>query len=471
MSDSGEHEDVGGVDSFDEDLDPTEDLFFPLLEHTNAPAAAEQGQTKSYHVKQDSPELYAHRNSDYSIKVQRLLWIDGQEKAQEWINDPDTKKPIKREVVRDSTLVVLKIQMCSERADQRFKWMKATLSLEDGRRGGENHPEVEAWAPWRELERGNEVVGHHEVAKQVEAGAKLGYQGSDISVGRGRQESISWEKTHFDVGHSSAGSKDGKQNSVTWYTEENDLQNQGIKPEVWVSALFSRSSPAPYLVKFDIYVHAGKLDEFHHKTKRFFGIGPGRTKAFFVTPGKQQIIKGEGVDMMDGIDVGDFGKLRDKALNTSLHVTWGLTAHNKNSHTLAADIGAMETPKAAYFAKGPGKEAKEGAEKPPEQVKAAEEEGKEWIKKAIPSGFHESSPSMSCRRPSAQTWPALTTAGITEYTRLVAVEGRVADTEARIAAQDKFILQLQRELMSKDVQLAKMEQAIQQLATLRSGPA
>ncbi|KAK0654007.1 peptidase S8/S53, subtilisin/kexin/sedolisin [Cercophora samala] len=326
MGDQHQDDYLGEFYNLNEDLEPTEDLEFPLFEHKNAPAAAAQGEVKSlksYHVKDDSTELYADHQSDYSISVQRLLWIDGVEKAQVWETDEKTKQQVKKQILRDSTLVVLKIQMHAIDPDQKFQWMSATLALEDGNRRGKNHPQVQAWAPWRRLDRSNETTGHHEATNRVEAGAKVGYQGPEISIGGSREGKISWEQAYFDEAHSTEVSTDGKPNGITWFAKTNRLLGQGVTPEVWVSALFSRTSSAPYLVNFHIYAHAGKRSELSHNTKRFFGLGPGRTKTFSITPGKQQIVTREGVYIMEGIDIGDFGKLRDKELSTSLNVTWG----------------------------------------------------------------------------------------------------------------------------------------------------
>lgn len=320
--------------------------------------------------------------------------------------------------------------------DQKFQWMTATLALEDGKGGGENHPQIQAWAPWRTMDRRNETVGHREVAKRMEAGANGGYYGAEMSLGASREGTISWEQTYFDEAHSTEVSKDGKPNGVRWFVKQNKLQDQGVTPEVWVSALFSRSSPAPYLVNFHIYAHAGKLSEFAYNTKRFFGLEPGRTKTFSITPGKKQIITREGQYIIKAIDVADFGKLRDNELTSSLNVAWGLPY--------------QQTP-------APLSDAETKAEKPPNPAQSS----KDWA--AEPTGRDET-PSEKV----AQTWAVPAAADTAEYTRLVSLEGRVANTEARIAAQDQFILQLQRELMTKDAQLAKMERAIHQLETLRS---
>jgi uncharacterized coiled-coil protein SlyX len=52
--------------------------------------------------------------------------------------------------------------------------------------------------------------------------------------------------------------------------------------------------------------------------------------------------------------------------------------------------------------------------------------------------------------------------------RLVTLEGRVAQTEARIAAQDFTLLQPQQVLRAKDAQLAKIEEAIAALTKSQS---
>ncbi len=75
--------------------------------------------------------------------------------------------------------------------------------------------------------------------------------GPEVRLGR-RGVGFSWDQTDFDEGHSSDvfSKTTGRRNGVTWFLKQNKLQNQGVAPEVWVSALFSGSSWAPYVVGF-----------------------------------------------------------------------------------------------------------------------------------------------------------------------------------------------------------------------------
>jgi hypothetical protein len=482
MSDDGEDEYGGEYEDLNDDLDPTEDIKFPLFQHQNAPAAAAQGEVKAYHVKEDGNEIYAKQESDYSITVQRLLWVDGLEKTHEWTTDRKTGQHVKKEVARESTLVVLKILLCSFNPDEKFQWMTTTLALEDAKPGGKDHPQLQAWAPWRKLDRRNEIVAHREKMERVEAGAKVGYQGVEISAGTSREGKISWDQTFFDEGHSAEVITDGKRNGVTWFGKQNRLDDQGVKREVWVSALFSRSSSAPYLVKFNIYAHAGKLSEFAQNTKKFFGLGDGETKAFSITPGKNQICKDEGTYIRECIDISDLGKLRDKELSSNLVVAWG-PDHQNPSHT-APGIKAERAPEDSGT--GPKRTSELAAEKSDSTAMAEAHSRNKAMLKVVSDGELPPNPplaatptpgraQMQAAMQFGQSGPsgllpgdwynrASTATVNTDYARLVALEGRAAHSEARIADQDMLILQLQRELMAKDVQLAKMQQALEQLA-------
>ncbi|KAK0610021.1 hypothetical protein B0T17DRAFT_125067 [Bombardia bombarda] len=414
--------------------DPSNDLELSLYEHMNAPAFVAQGEVKSYHVKENSAEIYADHASDYSISVQRLLWIDGHEKTQKYAKDAATGKQVVKEVKQESTLVVLKILLKSREPDQKFRWMKATLSLEDAS-GGKDHPQVQAWAPLRTEKRWNATVGHHETTNRVEVGLQGGFSGAQISGGASREGSISWDQTCFDEGNSNEELKDGKRNGVTWFVKQNRLEDQGVTRELWVSALFRRSSQNPYLVNFNMYAQAGRLQEFKSKTMRFFGGKPGTTKPFPVTPGKD-VCNYEGEYIIGCIDRDDLGKLREKELNTSLMVAWGPDYRITSPLT----IGTQE----------------EGTAGRPEVAAASNRRGSDQPDVQL---------CLNCLSGRLAGWynPNMTSANI-DNARLVALEGRVAQTEARVAAQDGLILQLQRELMTKDIQIAKMDAAFSQLA-------
>ncbi|KAI0593785.1 hypothetical protein F4775DRAFT_586547 [Biscogniauxia sp. FL1348] len=413
MSDSSEEEYQGEYEDLDDDFDSSESIDFPLFEHKNPPQVAAQGALKSYHVQEDGTEIYADQQSDYSVSVQRLLWVDGYERIHRVTRNTTTGAPTKIEMKQEATLVVLKMLLSSLNPEQKFQYVKATLTLEDSKVGRKNHPEIQAWAPFRTLERWNATVGHRETTKMVEVGAKGGYNASELSAGVSREGKISWDQTHFDEGHSSEMTKDGKRNGVTWFVKQNRLEDQGVTREIWVSALFSRSSRDPYLVNFNIYAHAGKLEEIAHKSKKFFGFGPGRTKTYSVTPWKKRICNHEGKHIIECINLDDLGHLREKDLNTSLKVTWG----------------------PAYQIPSPASSGIQ-AEGAPESR----------LPELVSGGSNPNMPSSNI-----------------DYTRLVALEGRVAQTEARIAAQDMTIVQLQRESMAKDVRLVQLEHAIAQL--------
>ena len=396
---------VGNLD----DAKPDDSIDFYLYQHINAKPSQAQGALKSFTPKEDGNELYASEKSDYDISVQRLLWVDGYERHEihRPVQGPGTeiKTEVKVDLV-DSTLIVLKILLASRNADHKFKWVRASLRFDDARPGKKEHPEIQAWAPFREAARWNETASQREQTSSVQAGFNAGYSGAEATIGASRESKISWDKTHFDEGQSYEMINDNRRNGISWFVKQNNLQDQGVVREIWVSVLLSRPvRAAPYLVNFDIYAHSGTGDEFEHKIKKFFGLRPGQTKTFSVTPHKNIICNHEGEEIIKCIDLGDLGKLRGNTPGTSssLLVEWG--------------------------PKLPGGKDAFSAEKDGTSVEGV-------------VGHQQMRPSF----PSEDPYSA--------HARIVGLESRIAQIESRLASQDSVILRLERKLMAKDAQPA-----------------
>ncbi|KAK4244137.1 hypothetical protein C7999DRAFT_44151 [Corynascus novoguineensis] len=416
-------------DSYDSDAsladsDPSKLIEFGLFEHLNVEAATSQGSLKAYDLKDGGSALYSERRSDYSVLADRLLWVDGYE----------TTTPVGNEVKRgrEMTLVVLKLVFSSVEPGAKFEHIRATLRLRghDERTSHQNEPEIEAWSPFRTMERFNRAVAQRETTNAGEGGAKIGYSGVEFSVGCSRENKISWELTDFDEGSSNEefSNVTQRRNGITWFLKQNKLLNQGVTPEVWVSVLFARPSAKPYVVDFELYVRAGTLREIENRTKRFFGNAPGRTTSFSMTPWKQTICNSEGKDILKEIDLGNLGKLRDPALRTRLNVKWvagpayedaSSDSPEGGSHRPAAMPQKLESPQPAD--------------------------------KAMADGTAQNDPSLR------QTGGTSGGVRLSHFSldrlaqveaRIAQAEARVAQVEARMALQDMTILQLQQKIMS-----------------------
>ncbi|KAK0640568.1 hypothetical protein B0T16DRAFT_418123 [Cercophora newfieldiana] len=432
-----------------DDLDPNAPLEFALSQHMNAKPTAVQGALRSlYKVAEDGTAIFADRTSDYSVSVDRLLWIDGYEKTEKGNSKPR----------REMTLVVLKMVLASLNPAAKFRHATATLKLKDSEPHGRKGPRLEAWAPFREKVKENAVTGTHAQTDKTEGGVKAGYEGAEVSGTAGREKSISWEQVYCEEGSSNEEIRKGKRVGVTWFMKQNELTQEGVKQEVWVSALFSRASSDPYLVKFNIYAYVGTAQEYTAKTKRFFGLGDGQTKAFLVTPGKTpNICNAEGHDMMRTIDPNNLGKLRDPELSTGLIIRWGPAPVPQAPNPMAAKQETLHAPREEKIIDNLAPAAAAAAA-------AAAVAGRSVGSVGSAGSVGEVPRSPLAQRP-VQLAQTAATIGLMQSPeahrpldvcgsgihdpgpRVVALEGRVAQAEARIAAQDVTILQLQRSLL------------------------
>lgn len=305
MSYSEQEYDSDGSDVRYENLDEfdsSDKLRFDLYEDSSNPAVVEQGSLRSYGTREGGTALYyADKPSDYSIVADRILWVDGHEST------TDDGQP-----GREMTLIVLKIALVSSDPDSKFKSFTAELSFKDKETHGDHEPIVEAWAPFRTMERWNVAMAQREVTDKKEVGVDVSYQGVGLSGTLGREAKMSWEQVGFDEGSSSEqfSRKTGRRNGVRWAVKQNDVRSLGVTPEIWVAVLLSRSSRQPYGVRFRLRSRGGSLHEVVQGTKRFFGTKPEETKPFSVTPWSRVICNSEGERILKAIDLGNLGKLR-----------------------------------------------------------------------------------------------------------------------------------------------------------------
>lgn len=165
-------------------------MEFELYEDLGNEATARQGAVKSYSVKQHGSAVYAEETSGYSISVQRLVWIDGYEKPPADGGDIHTQ---------EMTLAVLKLVVSSRNPETKIQHMEATVQLRDTD-GGHDEPEIQAWAPFRTLQKWNSSAGQRDKAVGRNIGVTGGYSGAEISAKYSRESKISWEQTDFDTG-------------------------------------------------------------------------------------------------------------------------------------------------------------------------------------------------------------------------------------------------------------------------------
>lgn len=438
-------------------------MRFDLHENLSDDAVLRQGELKSYAKKKDGSMVYESRRSGHSVTVEHLLWLDG------WEKTTGDGEAVFHE--QEMTLVVLKLVITSEDPDTRFGFMKVTIVFEDpSDDGAENEPHVEAWAPFHSEERKNLTTADIRKTSKTEGNLNIGYNGSQISAGHSREQEISWVQQDYEAARSSVqGSpRTGKRNGVTWTVEQNPRQAKGVTQEIWTAVLISRRTTSAYRVRFQIDVRAGSVQEFVDKTRRVFGMHPGSTRPFLVTPWDQTICEYEGRDIIKCIDRGNLGRLRHQKNSTDLNVRWG-PKYELEPNTSSEDL------------KKEGLDRRVSEEEPDQRSKLDDQPG---INKTMLPPSH---PSVSASTPAPSSSSALPqvsglphhsagklsdAAGLstlpplligwyqgatpivprnTDLERLTALESRVAQLEARLASQESTIWQLREAMASKNV--------------------
>lgn len=482
MSSTSNDYDSDGSDSRYVDLGNEEDqpIAFDLHEQINNPAAVQQGQLRSYEARDNSTVLYYDDSpSDYSVLVDRLLWVDGYEHTDESGDNHG----------REMTLAVLKIAVSSSDPESKVKSFTASLSLKDKLTDGKHEPFAEAWAPFRRSERWNESSAQRETTRTTNTGAQAGYGGVQVSASRARENKLSWEKVDFDEGQSREliSRKTQRRNGVQWSLTQNSLLNQGVASEVWVAVLFSRTSSQSYGVKFKFEARAGTLDNLEQKTKRLFCTKPNETKCFLMTPGTTIEGGDEGTSILKAIDPTNLGKLRDGTeLILPLHHTHQAPPLHR-THQAPETTARAETAKEASIVeaidpsnlgtlRGADRtelipplhhtghqtpEPMDGTEliaplhpayQAPELAPDVRTPPATPAKPRIPL-----KPVAACAAQPADTQPMACShdtacSDALGLSRLALVEGRLAQAEARLAAQESTILDLRRAMFNLRIQ-------------------
>ncbi|KAI0849801.1 hypothetical protein F5Y00DRAFT_268897 [Daldinia vernicosa] len=428
-----------------DDIDTLESIKFNLHENLSNDATLQQGGLKSYTANENSSVIYERKKSDHSVKVERLLWVDGWEetigKGESVVNK------------QEMTLIVLKFLLASQDPDTRISFMKASILFEDPNKDAKNTgapggPEVIAWAPFHSEERWNGTSAELKETTTIEGNFNAGYSNIGVSGKRGYEGEISWARTDFDKGRAIPETNNaGGYNGVTWTLEQNPLQKKGVAQEIWTTVLLSRQSNAPYLVNFNIDVRAGTVQEYKDKTKRFFGFGPGQTKAFLVTPWKKDVCNSEGEDIMQCIDLKNLGRLRQQGKRTKLEVKWGPSYKIETSKPI--QVAVDDTTISDMEEKKLGRVVNTAAP-PASTVGSPAPSMPNTQSFTLPVTSGPPRTDQSTLPPLLIGWCNQTPTLIADTTRLTALEARLGQIEARLAQQDLLILQLQRALAAKD---------------------
>ncbi|KAL7792821.1 hypothetical protein V8C43DRAFT_322158 [Trichoderma afarasin] len=414
--------------------DPSTKLSFDLYENLNHEATQQSGSLKSYGVKEQGVALYDRRKSGHLVTVERLLWVDGFEQS--------TVDGERSTVEQEMTLVVLKIVLAPQDPDTKFWYMKASLTFEDMDKSGINEPQVQAWAPYKNLEIWNKTVAHHTKSGKKEGSLEVGHSAASATGSWSSKSQVSWDRRFFDKGRSNAklNQKTGNRNGVTWVVDQNKLEKAGVPQELWVAVLLSRPTREPYLATFEIDARVNTTDDVKNKTKTFFGFGPDNTVLFKVTPWVKEVCCYEGKDIKKCIDINNLGALRSSDDSTMLDMklgpksqleatalerpgdSWATTDDSKDSQSKISPVSKETLAQMAISAKEP-------------VISVATETIQPLPQLNLP--------------PLVVGWHSPGSMANMDSNRLTGLEERMARLEARLHEQDSTIIALQQKLLEK----------------------
>ncbi|KAL7956925.1 hypothetical protein V8C34DRAFT_195610 [Trichoderma compactum] len=417
----------------------SEPLSFDLYEDLNHEATQRSGSLKTYEVKEGGGAIYDSRESGHCVTVERLLWIDGWGQPNP---NADDMTP-----AQDMTLVVLKIVLAAQSPTKRFRYMKASLIFEDIERRGVNEPEIQAWAPFHQMMKWNKTVAHHTKSEKKEGSMQVGYSIANASGTWSSEGEVSWEQTAFDEGHSNAiiSPKTGKRNGVTWVVEQNHLENAGVAQELWVAVLLSRPTSEPYLARSEINTRVGTADDFKNKTKAFFGLDPGKTKPFKITPWANPVCFSEGNDIRKCIDINNLDALRCSGKQSMLDMKWG--PNYQVDHKTRGGLGSDQATR--HVAEEKQAEKSPVSSETPAQIINANTTQTEESTATTAAGIMQPQPQLSLP-PLVVGWCNSGSMVNIDSARLTALEERMARLEARLYEQNSKMIELQQRLLEKE---------------------
>lgn len=368
------------------------------------------------------PNIYYDKQSDCSISIDRLVWVDG------WRRDG---------VVDPMTLVVLKLRFDPEAPNAKISYASVRLRLKSDKDSGED-PKIVAWGPFRRPEIWNTTEAQRRSYVSPSLTASVGGGGQQVSFGVKTEDEINWPQRYTEYGQSAK-----KTNGVRWQVFANKLADRGITPEIRVAALFSRPTPlGGYKVELDVVTITGWVSQAGHKFSRLMGKHGGDRTYWSVEPrpGEKDNCHDEGLSIVKEVDLSNLGAIADPQDCTTLKAGWLNKWDRFENRPQEA-----ETP--------PTHER----EAPPPPPPAAEIQGRRVVRQESlgTAASAQASGVASVLLPRAAATPADTHDGLDEpaapllddtHTRLVALEQRAARAEARIAEQDQLIHRLQQTL-------------------------
>ncbi|KAF5229625.1 hypothetical protein FAUST_10312 [Fusarium austroamericanum] len=422
--------------------------------------------------------------SDYCLTVDRLVWIDG------WHSTFGSGDDKKRK--QEMTLLVLNLTFENKRRENKIGSAIAELTFLSDTPEGQN-PEVTAWGPFRRVTCWNPSTAQSTISVKGSLEASAGFAGQQVSAFVGREKEISKEIVDFDQGSSAhfysapRGKRQPgeKPNGVRWMIKQNNLQRQGIDPELRIAVLVSRpESMAPYRVSFRLEANTGTKESFRNTAQRYSGRPIGDQVNWRTSPGDVKMSYGGGIHIAKLVDRENLGTLiKDPGDGENLDQPWlqpwrrvdlsqlAQACRSGAESTYEAESmmhGVEEAAGAVTFGEAEvdvhieqhsvhavGDESDKPKKRPGPMPSVGVSGEPEAAAAAVTGGGRKgASTSTSGNRrhasPEPRLWESITCdcqlgrRGYREYDRLLWLETRTAQAEARLASQDQVIFDLQK---------------------------
>jgi hypothetical protein len=289
-----------------------DNVDFDLFEMQGGTAQL-HGSLKSWKTQDGSLIYYKDDPTGFTISVERLLQADG-------YADSTEKQRL--------TLFVLKLVLACN-SSSRIKRVVFNMRFEDIPQKGRNKanankmvkPEIQAWAPFDEMVKTNEIDVDRENKKKADL--ELGGEGAG-ATGKGSvswESTIKWTEKYWESGHAyPTFSKEETRTGVRWVLNANPKDTQGLPPNFMVGILLSRQSDEPYLANFNIKVTGGLIHDLLNGIERLLGRKPDVTKPYKVTPSKKAISRYTGLNMLKKVKSN--GMLELKGKGDDLVLVW-----------------------------------------------------------------------------------------------------------------------------------------------------
>ncbi|KAF2497768.1 hypothetical protein BU16DRAFT_606488 [Lophium mytilinum] len=445
------------------------------------------GAVKAYQdIDESGPLIFSQERSSYCNTVERLVWVDGYRMT--------TGEGAEKKQLDAMTLVV--IQLSFEAGSTRFA--EAELRFQSDKKG-DPYPEVVAWGPFRRPETWNSSRAQQTTNFKVDLGLTAGFAGQGLSSGVAREKGTAYDQIDYDQGTSkllySLSPSQSKPYGVRWRLHENQLYHRGVTPEVRLAVLLSRAKLLePYRVTFRLAVHTGALDAIKNKSQIVLGMPSGKEVRWCATPKLDREdgdgCYGDGIHIVkSGVDTDNLGALiQDPSDGTNLNPSW-LNAWDRFetpnpgvASEPTENTQAVSNPRVPMVVSAPAKATIDTHMQTTginvsweKHENAANNQSVEpLLQKTLNAPV--TAPNAAISMPTAVAYadrgrpggsdqapigvysePSLfmppTGSDFQGYNRLVWLETRAAQAEARLAAQDVLIFRLQQEL-------ARMEQVV-----------